>query len=99
MIPEAVLEIVECALSRDNHIASSPMTLSCGHVICKNCIPTDGSRFLKCNLCNEINDFSLNSSKESFASRKIFFSYINELFDLVKERFKDSICKLKGIIL
>ena len=58
-----LLNAVECVIEQDCHIAKEPIGLSCGHCICKECIPKNGSEVWckKCKSANK-NDLKINSS-------------------------------------
>ena len=39
MLDEQLIDELKCALSDEEHFFIKPITLSCGHSACKNCIP------------------------------------------------------------
>jgi hypothetical protein len=43
-----------CALAEDQHFIETPISLSCGHSICKGCIPAV-DQSLVCKICNKQN--------------------------------------------
>ena len=90
-----------CAIANDKHFLEKPITLSCGHSICKECftLPNQSqSSFIKCGICDEINQTDLSKVKESFVIKKLFTSNLAELFSVLEERFYTSIESLKGKI-
>lgn len=52
MISNKVDEILRCINNSSfDHYARDPINLSCGHSICKSCIPTNKNEKLKCFIC------------------------------------------------
>lgn len=97
MISSELVESLECALSNKlGHIAKNAITLSCGHSICKECIP-DENYEIKCSHCNEINFNNLKLLKETIALKSLFKNSLNQLFNYLEEKFKTSLNDLKGI--
>ena len=62
---DEVLNVVECAISGDGHLLDIALPLSCGHFVCKKCIPEDDCYQLKCLKCNGTNQYDLSLCKES----------------------------------
>ena len=58
------LQVVECALGTDKHLLQNALTLSCGHFVCKNCIPANNKYQFKCRKCNTTNQYDLSLGKE-----------------------------------
>lgn len=68
---EKICEILSCAVSND-HIVNEPIHLSCGHTICKTCIPNDANTFLNCSICLALNMKDLKLERTSrFASQLV----------------------------
>jgi hypothetical protein len=86
-----------CAIASDQHFLEKPLTLSCGHSICQQCIPNRSSPIVKCGICNEINHTDLTKVKESFVIKKLITVNLCELFGVLEERFYSSLESLKGI--
>ena len=57
MISEEALEIIECAVTNDKHFINEPLSLSCGHSVCKNCLDDVKYNKIKCIKCGEMNKF------------------------------------------
>lgn len=96
-LSDNALRLLECAISIDNHIVMESIPLSCGHCICRQCIPESHS--FNCKLCNKLNEIDLRTCKESFTTKCLFDTYISDLFELLEDRIKTSVKKLKSIIL
>ena len=62
---DKVLSVVECAIGRDGHLLDTALALSCGHFVCKKCVPATNNNQFKCIKCNETNQTNLSLSKES----------------------------------
>lgn len=96
MISPETLDSIQCALSKNRHFVEHPITMSCGHTICKKCIPNDNNQQqLKCLICNELNEHNLNTSKESTAVKTLMRVFLNDLFYLIEDKFNTSIRQLK----
>ena len=100
MASNSKYSVFYCAIANDKHFLEKPVTLSCGHSICKECFNvTDLSSHLsviKCGICDEINQTDLSKVKESFVIKKLFSTNLAELFSVLEERFYTSIESLKG---
>lgn len=111
MISQDILQTLQCGLSNDDHILMQPVSLSCGHSVCKKCIPLnfnyDGvetgcgtihnEQINKCKLCGKQNTINLNQMNESQPVKQLLKLYLNDLFQMLEERFDESIKSLKGI--
>ena len=60
MIREDILGELKCGSSNEKHFLIEPISLNCGHSICKKCIPKDNIKELKCHICGCVSkqDFS-----------------------------------------
>lgn len=101
MLENKIIHYLECANTlKFRHIANKPTGLSCGHFICKECIPLDSSTQVKCDHCGDINKIQLDILKNSQENR-IAISLINDtlkdLFKHIMERFEASFEQFKGI--
>jgi phage FluMu protein Com len=98
---EENLESLTCAAAQDEHFIQQPLTISCGHSLCRSCLVNiDGEKKLdvKCNICKETNIIeNLRQVKESIAAKKLFSIYIDDLFPIIQERFDSSLKDLKGL--
>lgn len=96
MISNETLESIQCCLSvNDHHFVQSPIGMSCGHYICKKCIPTNSDDpLVKCSFCNEINVNNLSKSRESSGIKTLIKVLIDSLFKLVDEKYDCTLTKL-----
>ena len=90
-----LLRELNCGLTIDHVVAKEPISLSCGHSICKQCVPDQAK--IKCKICNEETDKSkLEIKKESaFAKRMIKFSLLG-LFEELEKRATNEINSFKS---
>jgi hypothetical protein len=85
---------LNCGLSND-HIVKEPISLSCGHCICKTCV-TD-QNVINCKICSKTtNKSELIWDKESFPFKKMIKYYLSELFEDLDKRTAHGISMLKS---
>lgn len=96
MFSSETLESVQCAISEDKHIVMCPLGLSCGHTICKKCIPQDQNTQILCIICNEINENNLARSKELSGIKSLIKQNLNALFSIVESKIKISYDEFKS---
>jgi hypothetical protein len=89
MLNSELLKTLECASSSSvfKHITRTPIALSCGHVICKECIID--SYEIVCIHCNQMNFNDLSKSNESLSTKSLFSIFLGQLFSHIEECFKD----------
>ena len=92
-----LLEIFRCALGEDEHIYKEPITLSCGHCICKSCIPEIKDK-LTCKICGDENKTNLNDLKVSACMQFFIQSNVEKLICLTKQELKNLSHQLEGKI-
>ena len=60
-----ILDQIRCVkLKDDNHIVKEPLTLNCGHSICKNCFLIDENETVICAKCKKVTN-KINPNNES----------------------------------
>ena len=90
MIPNAILNALECSLTKKQafrHFIVEPITLACGHSACKRCI-LKTSQPTKCLQCGNINEIDVRRIGESFIVKCILNSYIHDLFSISKAELR-----------
>ena len=96
---EDAKEMAKCAVkSREEHIAINALSLTCGHHICKKCIPNNNNYQFKCNRCQKTNKVNLSEANESleykFFIRTHFNDFANHFKRLLDEEIYELECKL-----
>ena len=61
---DEILKVVECALGTDRHLLQNALGLSCGHYVCKKCIPANNNYQFECSKCKKINQTNLSLCEE-----------------------------------
>ena len=87
-----ILKQLYCGLTND-HIVREPISLSCGHCVCKTPCLTDQSR-IKCKICNL--EIKLENHVESIPMKKMIKSYFSPLFEELEMRATNQINSFKS---
>jgi hypothetical protein len=97
MLSTEIIESLECALSTHlKHISINPIALSCGHSICKECIPKDTIQAnIKCVHCKKTQVVP-NNRDESLSAKSLFNVLIDKMFEYAEDKFKCSLRSLGG---
>ena len=91
-----LLRELYCGLSND-HVVKEPISLSCGHSICKQCVPDQFK--IKCKICaTETDKSKLEINKESAFAKRMKLSDLSELFEELEKRPTNAIKFLKSLI-
>jgi len=90
-----ILTQLYCGLTND-HIVREPISLSCGHCVCKTPCLTDQNR-IKCKICNvETEKSKLENSVESTPIKLMIKSYLSPLFEELEKRATNEINSFKS---
>ena len=85
---------LKCGLTND-HIVREPISLSCGHFICRKCVNDQVK--IQCMICNEETDKSkFEMNKESALVKNSIKSCLSGLFDDLEKRTTDGINSFKS---
>ena len=96
-LSENILNILQCAFSNDKHIVCEPISMPCGHSICRNCINNNLAQPFHCRFCGKsINTSSLVGFDESPAIDYIIEENIQKLYTLLEETFRKELNDFKG---
>lgn len=98
-LKQIILESLQCTNNREfNHTCKRPRALSCGHFICRDCLPMDNTEMVICWHCFTANRIPLSDLKEfpDNATAKVLFDQsIDILFDDLYFKFKNELTRLK----
>ena len=87
-----ILTQLYCGLTND-HIVREPISLSCGHCVCKTPCLTDQSR-IKCKICNL--ETKLENHVESIPIKNMIKSSLSPLFEELEKRATNEINSFKS---
>ena len=91
-----LLRELYCSLTND-HVVKEPISLSCGHCICKQCVPDQAK--IKCKICSAESDKSyLQINKESNLVKRMIKSFLSGLFEELETRATNDINSFKSWI-
>ena len=86
-----------CAISNeDKHFVNTPISLQCGHCICKKCVSTGAVEPIKCFQCGQTTDRDLRYDSESVTTKMLIKFCLSSLFTEIEKQTTDSIEKLKS---
>ena len=88
MASEEMFKLVQCALGQDGHLLKNAIGLSCGHFICKKCIPANDFFGFKCHKCNEVNLINLGQCKEATIISFYMENHLGDLSKLINEKLE-----------
>jgi hypothetical protein len=91
------LDVFCCAVSEDKHYFIEPIAMSCGHHLCKLCIPSNSE--IVCKICNKLNKINLKDMEVSVPCKAFLRLYLKDLVELSKQKFDESLNCLKSKIL
>ena len=90
-----ILRQLYCDLTND-HIVREPISLSCGHCVCKTPCLTDQTR-IKCKICNlETDKSELRVGSESTPIKIMIKSFLSPLFEELEKRATNEINSFKS---
>ena len=94
-----IVKFAECALGTDNHLLQNALGLSCGHFVCKKCIPANNNYQFKCLKCNETNQYNLSLGKEPELLKFYMQNHLKILSTVVNEKIEIEMEILKSKLL
>ena len=98
-ITESLLKRIKCCLNKDEHLAVDPVLVSeCQNTACKQCIVDSKDENIYCYGCKNKHEKTslLKAPAHKFVEESIKSS-LNDLFEYVDEKLKDSFENLKSI--
>jgi hypothetical protein len=95
---EKAIKALECSNSNEyKHIAKDASTLSCGHLICKECLSPE--TLLRCGICGQLNTIKhdmLKRAKESFPIQYLLNTNLPNLLKNLEEVCLKTFEEFKG---
>jgi hypothetical protein len=89
-----LIENLKCALLNYDHIVQEPLSLNCGHCICKTCSVKENKFY--CKICNKITDREMKDENESIVFNTIIYQYLPELFVELEKKASNRLKGFKG---
>ena len=98
-INESLLKRIKCCLNKDEHIVIDPvLVIDCQNTACKQCIVDSQDENIYCYGCkNKHEKRSLLKSPANKCVEEFIKSSLNDLFEYVDGKLKDSFENLKSI--
>ena len=98
-IDENLLKRIKCCLSKDEHIALDPVqVIECHNTACKQCIVDSKYEYIHCYGCkNKHEKTSLLKAPANKLVEESIKCSLNDLFEHIDEKLKDSFESLKSI--
>jgi hypothetical protein len=101
-ISDSLLKTLKCCLSIDDshsHIVKNAIILSCGGNACKQCLDTINGNLqsVKCKYCLQTHTL-LESKYENPIVNNLIETFSNDLIDIVRKDFNDSLSIIYGNI-
>ena len=91
-----LLRELYCGLTND-HVVKEPISLSCGHSICKQCVPDQVK--IKCKICSiEMDRSDIEIETESPPIKRMKLLYLSELFEELEKSATNEINSFKSLI-
>ena len=98
-INESLLKRIKCCLTKDEHISLDPvLVIECQNTACKQCIVDSKYEYIHCYGCKNKHEKTslLKAPANKFVEESIKCS-LNDLFEHIDEKLKDSFENLKSI--
>jgi hypothetical protein len=98
MIENNVLDKLKCSIN--SHFCDTiTKKLSCGHYICKKCVPSSWStnnHRIECRFCKEINRFDLRNVPDTIDLKENFIKYTDEIARCTKRDLNQLSLRING---
>ena len=92
-----IYEKFQCSSSNNDHIVQEPISLNCGHCICKKCLlkSKNQDKFI-CNICNQVTEGKFIGDKESTLVKSMITHFLSQFFIELEKKTNEGVDKLKG---
>ena len=97
MFSEDTIKELKCAYSDKEHFLISPISLLCGHSICKSCIPNAYTGEIRCKICDMVSKQDLNEFQVSSKAQKALQLNIGVIFQILTKETTDRLNEFKGM--
>ena len=87
---------LNCALT-NSHIVREPIHLSCGHCICKYCIPVVECAKIECQICGAVTNKSLKNESESILITAMVKFHLAGLYSDLEQKTCQEMKKFQGM--
>ena len=91
---EEKLKEFYCIFSDTKHFLIDPITISCGHSVCKTCLPRENTDSIRCEICKRYVSYNASQIKVSRGFKEVLKCFIGEIFTVIE---KDTCLKLNDL--
>ena len=91
-----LLEIFKCALSNKEHFLVKPITLTCGHSVCQDCISDENTIEINCKICDLVSKQDFKTFSVSEIAQQALSMSISDIFQILAKETTDGLSDLKG---
>ena len=95
-LKEDLKELVCSKSNRQIHFVEKPISLPCGHCVCKGCLSEEPYQTIQCFHCGMINNRDLRCDNESLATRKLIKLYLRNLYSEIENETREELSILKS---
>jgi hypothetical protein len=98
MMEDEKLNEFYCIFSEQKHFLIDPVTISCGHSICKKCLPRENTTSIRCKICKRLVSYDANRIKVSRGFKEVLKCFKNEIFTVIEKEMCSKLNDLKSFI-
>lgn len=99
MISDGQYKQFECALSDDKHFYKDPIILTaCGHTACRECLPNEAVKQIKCKKCDKITERNLKYDQTPSICTEFLSTNLDNLLIILETQTTNSLQTLKSML-